>query len=303
MLYILILAFLLLLVPTSFLSAHFASLNSLLVWQGIVYWCVCLGTALLDRSEWAGRHLYAYPCLHPLEMEKKNAQQGDVAHDRDVCKEWKRHCKWKEWREWTFVGRVLVNQFLYWLTFQLVRRFFLSDENDAKFGGAPPLDWSRDCESAFVDCEPMPSVMYSLIVQNALFCGTFYLLFTILHNILHVGSLYKWHKLHHGTFADCGITAMYMSTLDCMFEVTLPMVAAFLVECFVPAFVASHVEPIMGGWITAAHVQYTGRARILGATVIAIEGVLTHAGYHFPLGPNPRRHIAHHRAGGRAYHF
>jgi len=98
----------------------------------------------------------------------------------------------------------------------------------------------------------------------------FDLLLGFAHYHLHV-TFYKYHKDHHQTKGDSPLSGWYMTTLDLMMELWIPI--------FVPAFVLGTSWQAIWIWLL----------------LIEWDGVHSHAAFEFgsPM-PSPKRHWLHH---------
>ncbi len=78
------------------------------------------------------------------------------------------------------------------------------------------------------------------------------------------------HRLHHSSYATCGVSHHYMTPIDYLLEVILPAVIPLMVlGVYAPSF---GMFLGIGGW----------------------NGVVVHSGWDLPLCPNPTDHFTHH---------
>jgi methylsterol monooxygenase len=91
------------------------------------------------------------------------------------------------------------------------------------------------------------------------------------HRLLHHKWIYKYiHKKHHTTFANIGITALYMHPIDAFVEITMP----FAVGLY-----------LLDGHLMSALIF------IVNGTIISVQ---SHSGYFSVFFPENRNHYLHH---------
>eukprot|EP00927_Polykrikos_kofoidii_P079036 TRINITY_DN7582_c0_g1_i4.p1 TRINITY_DN7582_c0_g1~~TRINITY_DN7582_c0_g1_i4.p1 ORF type:complete len:466 (-),score=65.40 TRINITY_DN7582_c0_g1_i4:67-1464(-) len=116
-----------------------------------------------------------------------------------------------------------------------------------------------------------PASLSEVLISVVVYMLSFDVLIYIGHRILHE-HLYHLHRQHHSTFATVPCSGWYMTFVD------------FLIELMIPIF----LPPLVGGanWLTLWTWLF----------LIEWDGVHTHAGFDFWPGviPGPTRHWLHH---------
>jgi len=111
---------------------------------------------------------------------------------------------------------------------------------------------------------------YKILIDLVVLFFIFDTIFYIFHRILHHPYIYRFHKVHHSTFAEIGISIHYMDCIDYLMEVILPY------------------------WISISMWNSCFMASLIFAVIGQLNGVIAHSGYKFPILPNPLSHQYHH---------
>lgn len=112
--------------------------------------------------------------------------------------------------------------------------------------------------------------IYKILSDLVILFFIFDTIFYIFHRMLHHPYMYRFHKVHHSTFAEIGISTHYMSFIDYLIEVILPF------------------------WMSISMYNSCFMASLIFAVIGQLNGVISHSGYKFPFLPNPLSHQYHH---------